>query len=84
MFQILIFVAIDFETGPLLPEFFVGFDDSSSEGIKHERGDDDTGEMNSFGLSTIQIATNNFSIENKLGEGGFGPVYKVNEKVSQS
>lgn len=22
-------------------------------------------------------ATNNFGIENKLGEGGFGPVYKV-------
>ena len=23
-------------------------------------------------------ATNDFSSENKLGEGGFGPVYKVN------
>ncbi|XP_038990320.1 putative receptor-like protein kinase At4g00960 isoform X2 [Phoenix dactylifera] len=27
-------------------------------------------------LSTIQAATNNFSEENKLGEGGFGPVYR--------
>ncbi|KAI3680583.1 hypothetical protein L6452_35356 [Arctium lappa] len=74
--QNLIFVAIDLEIGPLLPEFLVGFSDSSPEGSKHEREDDDTGEMNSFGLSTIQVATNNFSIENKLGEGGFGPVYK--------
>lgn len=27
-------------------------------------------------LSIIQAATNNFSDDNKLGEGGFGPVYK--------
>ncbi|KAK0582764.1 hypothetical protein LWI29_029306 [Acer saccharum] len=27
-------------------------------------------------LRTIAVATNNFSSENKLGEGGFGPVYK--------
>lgn len=26
---------------------------------------------------TLRSATNNFSKENKLGEGGFGPVYKV-------
>ena len=28
-------------------------------------------------LSTITRATNNFSVNNKIGEGGFGPVYKV-------
>ncbi|KAI3809971.1 hypothetical protein L1987_19576 [Smallanthus sonchifolius] len=33
-------------------------------------------ELPLFGLSTILKATNNFSINNKLGEGGFGPVYK--------
>nr|DAD20608.1 TPA_asm: hypothetical protein HUJ06_022071 [Nelumbo nucifera] len=27
-------------------------------------------------LATLQVATSNFSLENKLGEGGFGPVYK--------
>ncbi|KAL0926680.1 hypothetical protein M5K25_002925 [Dendrobium thyrsiflorum] len=29
-----------------------------------------------FELSVLRKATNNFSEENKLGEGGFGPVYK--------
>ena len=30
-----------------------------------------------FDLRIIIAATDNFSITNKLGEGGFGPVYKV-------
>lgn len=30
-----------------------------------------------FDFATILDATNNFSLSNKLGEGGFGPVYKV-------
>ena len=30
-----------------------------------------------YDLATLQSATNNFSDENKLGEGGFGGVYKV-------
>ncbi|KAI6675916.1 hypothetical protein NL676_036712 [Syzygium grande] len=34
-------------------------------------------ELPVFDLGTIAIATNNFSEENKLGEGGFGPVYKA-------
>ncbi|XVF34134.1 hypothetical protein REPUB_Repub18cG0032100 [Reevesia pubescens] len=29
-----------------------------------------------FSVSSVSAATNNFSISNKLGEGGFGPVYK--------
>ncbi|XP_024167064.1 cysteine-rich receptor-like protein kinase 7 isoform X2 [Rosa chinensis] len=29
-----------------------------------------------FSYTTIKAATNNFSSQNKLGEGGFGPVYK--------
>ncbi|WJX30436.1 receptor protein-tyrosine kinase [Trifolium repens] len=33
-------------------------------------------ELPFFNLSTIIDATNNFSNDNKLGEGGFGPVYK--------
>jgi len=30
-----------------------------------------------FSYASIIAATNKFSIDNKLGEGGFGPVYKV-------
>ncbi|KVI02213.1 Apple-like protein [Cynara cardunculus var. scolymus] len=33
-------------------------------------------ELPSFNLSTFLEATNNFSVDFKLGEGGFGPVYK--------
>ncbi|TMX04646.1 hypothetical protein EJD97_006172 [Solanum chilense] len=33
-------------------------------------------ELPLFPLSTITRATNNFSVNNKIGEGGFGPVYK--------
>lgn len=32
-----------------------------------------------FDLGTIIDATNNFSVHSKLGEGGFGPVYKVQQ-----
>ncbi|XP_058197200.1 G-type lectin S-receptor-like serine/threonine-protein kinase At4g27290 [Rhododendron vialii] len=33
-------------------------------------------ELPLFDLATISRATDNFSYENKIGEGGFGPVYK--------
>jgi len=36
-----------------------------------------TEESLQFDLSTVEAATNNFSPDNKLGEGGFGEVYKV-------
>ena len=38
-------------------------------------------ELPLFELATIVSATNNFSINKKLGQGGFGPVYKVNLKL---
>lgn len=34
-------------------------------------------ELTFFSFSGVAAATNNFSNENKLGQGGFGPVYKV-------
>ena len=33
--------------------------------------------MNSFTLRQLEATTNNFDIANKIGEGGFGAVYKV-------
>ncbi|KAM6596086.1 hypothetical protein CsatA_006610 [Cannabis sativa] len=33
-------------------------------------------ELPLFYINTIRTATNNFSDDNKLGQGGFGPVYK--------
>ncbi|KAB2601104.1 G-type lectin S-receptor-like serine/threonine-protein kinase [Pyrus ussuriensis x Pyrus communis] len=36
----------------------------------------DPSELYIYNFDSILIATNNFSITNKLGEGGFGPVYK--------
>ncbi|KAI3710409.1 hypothetical protein L2E82_40189 [Cichorium intybus] len=33
-----------------------------------------------FDLATIEATTNNFSIENKIGQGGFGSVYKAWKK----
>ncbi|TQD96087.1 hypothetical protein C1H46_018323 [Malus baccata] len=39
------------------------------------RGKND--ELLVYDFETILVATDNFSTENKLGQGGFGPVYKV-------
>ena len=39
-------------------------------------------ELPLFDLSSIACATGHFSINNKLGEGGFGPVYKVIYMIS--
>ncbi|KAG5255097.1 G-type lectin S-receptor serine/threonine-protein kinase [Salix suchowensis] len=43
--------------------------------LRNPHKDDDLG-LPLFDLGTVASATNNFSDENKLGEGGFGPVYK--------
>ncbi|KDP38970.1 hypothetical protein JCGZ_00727 [Jatropha curcas] len=48
------------------------------EGFTEQTDIEDHGdnELHTFDLTTIKNATNNFSSNNKLGEGGFGPVYK--------
>ena len=41
-------------------------------------------ELPIFDLITISNATNNFASSNKLGEGGFGSVYKVNKNLTST
>ncbi|KAK6917739.1 Malectin domain, partial [Dillenia turbinata] len=43
---------------------------------RHYFGDKKTAEKGSFGLRELKAATNDFSPTNKIGEGGFGSVYK--------
>ncbi|XP_062082972.1 G-type lectin S-receptor-like serine/threonine-protein kinase At4g27290 isoform X2 [Humulus lupulus] len=42
----------------------------------YDKTQDEDLELPLFDMHTISTATNNFSENNKLGEGGFGPVYK--------
>ncbi|TYH13939.1 hypothetical protein ES288_A06G179300v1 [Gossypium darwinii] len=47
------------------------------DAVEQENGNEiTTMESLQFDFSTIEAATNRFSVDNKLGEGGFGPVYK--------
>ncbi|PSR96329.1 G-type lectin S-receptor-like serine/threonine-protein kinase [Actinidia chinensis var. chinensis] len=46
------------------------------QGYHHKETTNEDLELPLFDLDTIVCATNNFAINNKLGEGGFGPVYK--------
>ncbi|CAN1160693.1 Cysteine-rich receptor-like protein kinase 25 [Linum perenne] len=56
----------------LLPNF----NGSTQNGAVRIEGHEDDREVHVYSLAAIQAATNNFSNENKLGQGGFGPVYK--------
>jgi hypothetical protein len=44
----------------------------------NDEGQEEDMDIQFFDLSTITKATDNFSIDNKLGEGGFGLVFRVN------
>ena len=47
------------------------------DNLKDESGRKDDMELPAFDFITIKNATDYFSYNNKLGEGGFGSVYKV-------
>ncbi|PON46978.1 S-locus glycoprotein [Trema orientale] len=55
-------------------------DNKGKLGNDHEDQKDDM-DLPLFDLSTIAAATDNFLLDNKLGEGGFGPVYRTLECV---
>ncbi|XP_050371725.1 uncharacterized protein LOC126789568 [Argentina anserina] len=46
------------------------------DGLREYIGKHDFAELKIYDFHSLLIATDNFSITNKLGQGGFGPVYK--------
>lgn len=54
------------------------------EGIIGESKDSSGAEVPLFQFNAVAVATDNFSEENKLGQGGFGPVYMVLKLSSHS
>ncbi|WMV36309.1 hypothetical protein MTR67_029694 [Solanum verrucosum] len=44
-----------------------------------EKGDEETRTLQIFTFDEMKEATNNFSVENELGRGGYGPVYKISD-----
>lgn len=59
------------KTGEVLGKSLLPFSVANSARNEH------TMKPLSISFQTLKTATSNFSVENKLGEGGFGPVYKV-------
>ncbi|BBH00796.1 hypothetical protein Prudu_010885 [Prunus dulcis] len=52
--------------------------ETSRDTLEEYTRNQDPSELCIYNFDSILNATNNFSISNKLGEGGFGPVYKEN------
>ena len=51
--------------------------DSTNETLELENDGNKGHNLKVYSAATIMAATNSFSADNKLGQGGFGPVYKV-------
>ncbi|CAK7338300.1 unnamed protein product, partial [Dovyalis caffra] len=67
--------------GALVVAYYIFKRKAKLIGSNRENGQIDSGqkedmELPLFQFTTIANATNGFSFNNKLGEGGFGPVYK--------
>ena len=52
-------------------------------GLTEEAEEIEIAESLRFEFTTLRKATNNFSCDTKLGEGGFGEVYKVKCLLNQ-
>ncbi|GLU09090.1 hypothetical protein SLE2022_259660 [Rubroshorea leprosula] len=65
--------------GVLVITYYIYWSHRNKEGRENSRSDErqnEDMELPVFELDAISKATNNFSLSNKLGQGGFGPVYK--------
>jgi len=51
--------------------------DSTNDTLELENDGNKGHNLKVYSAATIMAATNSFSADNKLGQGGFGPVYKV-------
>lgn len=60
-----------------LNQHIIGRTKKNSRKNDESEGKEEEMELPLFDMNTIVDATNNFSSSNKLGEGGFGSVYKV-------
>lgn len=52
-------------------------DRSGSVRVNYESNDESLSELQLWSFDFVQSATKSFSDSNLVGEGGFGPVYKV-------
>ncbi|KAL0442859.1 UNVERIFIED_CONTAM: G-type lectin S-receptor-like serine/threonine-protein kinase [Sesamum latifolium] len=68
-------MALFLTTSPLKPALSDQQHDNPSQDDSERIGDEDL-DLPLFGFATIAAATAEFSFANKIGEGGFGPVYK--------
>ncbi|KAL6204981.1 hypothetical protein ACLB2K_022247 [Fragaria x ananassa] len=55
---------------------------SSRNTLQNYLGNYDPSELVMYDFDTILIATYNFNLTNKLGQGGFGPIYRVDQSSS--
>lgn len=64
-------------TGEKLLSLFWGKPKDNTSSSNERELSRENKEMPMLSFSCISAATGNFSLANKLGEGGFGPVFKV-------
>ncbi|BFG29026.1 hypothetical protein CerSpe_153000 [Prunus speciosa] len=64
----------DKQKGTVIENALVDLTDTNVNGLQNHGVMEH--DLRVFSYASVMAATDNFSIENKLGEGGFGPVYK--------
>ncbi|KAL3522096.1 hypothetical protein ACH5RR_014930 [Cinchona calisaya] len=61
---------------PIVENQTIPAPENSLCGHEQEKSREEVLEFSFFDLATISAATDQFALQNKIGEGGFGPVYK--------